>query len=171
MVSKVVKMRRKRVPGRVKEVNRVEKIYQLALLGCSDEEIADFFGVPCEYFQGWCERSGVLSDALKRGRRGADGDVAKSLYKMSTGFYYKEEVAVFDKETKEFHKTWVKKFCKPDGNLIKFWMSCRHKSWAEAPKELGGGGLVPVLTIRDRVSVEEAEVVEAEGSEQGGDGK
>lgn len=62
-----------------------EQAYKLCLLGATDEEMADFFGVTEKTINNWKRRKRFLQ-SIKRGKIKADANVAESLYKRACGY-------------------------------------------------------------------------------------
>lgn len=62
-----------------------EKVYKLCLLGATDEEIADFFGVTERTINRWKKKKGFCQ-AIKKGKIDADANVAESLYNRACGY-------------------------------------------------------------------------------------
>lgn len=60
------------------EIN--EQVFKLCLLGATDEQIADFFGVSRATISNWKNKYPDFLDTLKRGKLGADAEAANSLY-------------------------------------------------------------------------------------------
>jgi hypothetical protein len=57
-----------------------EQAYKLCLLGCNDREIASFFGVCRTTFANWKKNHPAFAEALIKGKKAADMEVAVSLY-------------------------------------------------------------------------------------------
>lgn len=76
-------------PDRHPEVAR-----QLTLLGCTQKEIAEEFGIDPDTLTRWRARHPELESAIQRGGRLADGQVVGSLFKAACG-YERPEVKVF----------------------------------------------------------------------------
>ena len=77
-----------------------EQAYKLCLLGATDEQMADFFGVTEKTVNNWKRRKGFLQ-SIKRGKIAADANVAESLYKRACGYEHPE----------------TKVFCNSDGDI------------------------------------------------------
>lgn len=75
----------------------------LALLGLTDVEIADQFGIAPTTFERWKIEHPEFKDSLARGKIGADAVVAESMYQRATGTASVPAVKIFlstpDKET------------------------------------------------------------------------
>ena len=59
--------------------------FRLALLGQTDKEMADFFGISEATFNRWKQAHSEFREAIRRGKVGADIDVSESLYKSALG--------------------------------------------------------------------------------------
>lgn len=79
-------MKRKWNDGRMKQV------YWMALLGATDKEIAGFLEIDKDTLAYWKRTKPELRYALQKGKMEADSRVAKSFYKLATGYEYEEDV-------------------------------------------------------------------------------
>lgn len=71
-----------------------EQAGKLALLGATDQEVADFFGVDVRTIYRWKHDREEFCQALKAGKEVADDRVERSLYQRAIG-YEQEEVKIF----------------------------------------------------------------------------
>lgn len=71
-----------------------EQAYRMALLGLTDEEMAEVFDVSRSTFNQWKKQMPDFSDTVKRGKILADANVSASLYKRATGYEYPSEKIV-----------------------------------------------------------------------------
>ena len=71
-----------------------EQAKKLCLLGATDVELADFFGVTDRTIDCWQIEYPEFCDALKAGKELADDRVERSLYRRATG-YSVEAVRIF----------------------------------------------------------------------------
>lgn len=71
-----------------KEYN--EQAYELCLLGFTDKELAEFFGVVESTINDWKKKHKEFSKSVNAGKEIADGKVAKSFYKRACGYSYDE---------------------------------------------------------------------------------
>lgn len=69
-----------------------EQAYKLCLLGATDKEMADIFGVAEQTFYVWKDKHIEFAEALTRGKTMADANVAKSLYHRALGYEHKETI-------------------------------------------------------------------------------
>jgi hypothetical protein len=72
-----------------KEYN--EQAYKLCLLGATDKEMADFFGVSEVTFNAWKKNHPEFLKSLKKGKEIADANVASRLYERAMGYSHPEE--------------------------------------------------------------------------------
>lgn len=66
----------------------VDQVHKLALLGQTDDEMAETLGVSGTTFERWKAKKPHFRLAIARGRAPADADVAFSLYNRAKGFSY-----------------------------------------------------------------------------------
>ena len=67
----------------------VKQAQNLAFLGATDVQLAEFFGVDERTIYRWKDEYPKFCQALKRGREDADGKVVKSLYRRALGYSHK----------------------------------------------------------------------------------
>lgn len=72
----------------------VEKVYKLCLLGATDAEMADIFGIAESTFYLWKADHEEFSEAITRGKHDADANVADRLYQRAMGYSH-EAVKIF----------------------------------------------------------------------------
>lgn len=68
---------------------------RLAMLGLTNAEIADQFGIPETRLLQWAARHPELDKALQEGAKEADALVAEALFKRATGFINPNAVKIF----------------------------------------------------------------------------
>lgn len=107
--------------------------YRLALLGATDDEIAEFFGIARSTLYLWKQKTPSFSDALTRGKEIADADVAVSLLERAKGYDYETtHVSAFQGDVT---LTPIKAHVPPDVGAIKMWLSNRRpKTWRDSTK-------------------------------------
>jgi transcriptional regulator with XRE-family HTH domain len=65
--------------------------YKFCLLGATDEEMADFFGVTEQTINNWKKNHDGFFESIREGKMAADAGIAQSLYKRALGYTYTEE--------------------------------------------------------------------------------
>ena len=71
-----------------------EQAEKLALLGATDVEMADFFGVHVDTIYTWAKTHPTFSEARARGKLAADANVAQSVYRRANGYSH-DAVKIF----------------------------------------------------------------------------
>lgn len=71
-----------------------EQAEKLCLLGATDDQIADFFGIATSTLYEWKHRHPEFSESLKSGKAESDTRVERSLYQRAVGFE-QDEVKIF----------------------------------------------------------------------------
>ena len=110
---------------------------QLARLGATEQEMADFFGIDKATLTRWKSRYPEFCTSLKRGRLPADAKVSEALFRRAQGFTYRE--TVFEKiGTKEeviegetviqdlYRKRVTTKIMPADTTAAIFWLKNRR---------------------------------------------
>ena len=102
-----------------------EQAYKLCLLGATDKEMADFFQVAESTFYLWKDKHREFSEALTRGKVGADAEIAKSLYHRAKGYEHKETItATFQGKITDTMD--VTKHYPPDTPAATLWLKNRQ---------------------------------------------
>lgn len=107
-----------------------EQGHNYALLGATDAEMADFFGVAESTLNLWKQKHPKFSESIKKGKAAADGKVAASLFKRALGFrvpavkIFQKDGETFEHEFQEYHP--------PDTTAQIFWLKNRQaKNWRD----------------------------------------
>lgn len=117
-----------------------ERAFQYALLGATDEQMAEFFGVTFQTINNWKTRHIDFFEALSGGKEKADAQVLHSLYKKAIGYSYETERIIGKGDNKKVVKVSV--YVPPDVSAQQFWMRNRQrKDWSDTKQvEVGGPG-------------------------------
>jgi len=119
-----------------------EQAYKLALLGATDKEMADFFGVSEQTLNAWKQQHPKFFESLNEGKIVADAKVAQRLYTRAIGYKVEEETY----EDGVLKKTVVKEVV-PDVTAAIFWLKNRQRDkWRdkhEIDATLNPGDLTP----------------------------
>ena len=111
-------------PTKYSEVHN-EKAYKLCLLGATDAQIADVFGITTTTLYEWKLVHPKFSDALKGGKEHADAAIAKSLFHRAKGYSH-EDVHISNYQG-EITLTPITKHYPPDTTACIFWLKNRQK--------------------------------------------
>ena len=116
-----------------------DQAYSLALLGFTDKEFADSFGVTEGTIQNWKKDHKEFLSSIKRGRIIADGQIAENLYKRARGYSYDEvhfekvdlkdsleDSDIEDLKIDVFKKKVITKEVAPDVTAQIFWLKNRQ---------------------------------------------
>ena len=120
--------------------------YKLCLLGHTDKELAQFFGVVESTIYLWKKQYPQFSEALKNGKDIADANVATTLYERATGYEIEEEVA-----DKEGNVVLINKKLPPDPTSMIFWLKNRQpRKWRDKHDlEHSGDLTVNIVEFKD----------------------
>jgi hypothetical protein len=112
--------------------------YKFALLGATNEQLAQFFGVTTTAIERWLVKQPEFYDAVKRGREVADATVADSLFRRATGYSHPDYVSSSYQGVVTLTETT--KYYPPDVSAAIFWLKNRQREkWHEVPRhELAG---------------------------------
>jgi hypothetical protein len=149
-----------RLPTKYKD-ELVRQAYLLSLLGCTEKEMAEVFGVGEQTLDFWKRTREEFLEALEKGKIGADTQVAESLFKCAVGYEYEEEVVHVVRG--EIFVTKIKKYKGPDAWAANKWLSLRQRGrWSEAqiPPQLNQQININNFNF-DGVSEEELRLIES----------
>lgn len=109
-----------------------EQARKLCLLGYTDKQLADFFGVNESTITRWKQKHPEFCMSIKMGKIVADAEVVQSLYKKALGYRFTEvEVKTEGKKTT---KRVIQKESPPDTTAQIFWLKNRQPSvWRDKP--------------------------------------
>ena len=102
-----------------------KQAYKLCLLGATDKELADFFGVEEKTVNNWKEEYPEFLQSLREGKDEADANVAKKLYHRALG-YVAPETKIVSYEGAITDKIDVEKHYPPDPTAAIFWLKNRN---------------------------------------------
>lgn len=124
----------KKQPGR-KSLYRDEysnQVLKLSLLGATDKEIADFFGISEQTVNSWKKRYPEFLESIKKGKQIADSNVASKLYNRAIGYDFEEKHYEIRKpENKDGQVSFIetkriKKHMPADTTAAIFWLKNRQ---------------------------------------------
>jgi transcriptional regulator with XRE-family HTH domain len=103
---------------------------KLCLMGYTDKQLADFFGVAESTINKWKLDYPGFSESLKAGKEIADAEVTASLYERAKGYQHIETKVFCNQGEITTHD--VKKIYPPDPISIKYWLNNRQPGvWRE----------------------------------------
>ena len=139
-----------------------EQVYKLCLLGATDAQLADFFGVAESTITLWKRKHMGFSASIKKGKIQADAEVAASLYHRARGYEH-PETKVFCNDGKITTHEVVKHY-PPDTAAAFIWLKNRA-GWKDRC-EVGTRDEPPQpVTVEElRQALEEAESLHREAS-------
>lgn len=107
-----------------------EQVYKLCLLGATDKEIADIFGICEATLNNWKADYPEFLESIKRGKDDADANVADRLYQRAMGYEHKED-QIFQYQGKPVIVPTVKHY-PPDPTAAIFWLKNRQRGkWSD----------------------------------------
>ena len=125
-----------------------EQAYKLCLLGATNDEIADFFGVATSTIHEWRSTHEAFSDAITRGKLEADANVASRLYERAMGYKH-EAVKIFMPAGADapVYAEYTEHF-PPDTQAASLWLRNRQPAkWRDRVEHTGADrGPVRILT-------------------------
>ena len=103
-----------------------DQVFEMALLGLSDSQMANILGITEQTFNNWKTEHPMFFESLTQGKENADGKVAKAMYKRALGLTIIEEAL-----TKDGQIVQLKKELPPDTPAAKHWLANRQRRlWA-----------------------------------------
>lgn len=121
--------------------------FRLSLLGATDKEMADFFGVAERTLHRWKKTEPAFCQSLKEGKLSADAEVSDRLNQRARGFEYDEaqpiklKEVIYDKgkrvkETERIEVVMVHRVVPPDTTACIFWLKNRRPAqWRDRVPE------------------------------------
>ena len=109
-----------------------EQARKHCLLGATNEELGEFFGVTRRTIDNWIACHPDFAAAVERGRVVADSKVASGLYARATGFERTvKRTALYRGEPKDFE---TNVYFPPDTQACIFWLrNRRRQTWRDGP--------------------------------------
>lgn len=130
----------------------VDLAYHLALLGATDKQLADAFGVVEQTVNNWKLAHPEFLESLKRGKDEADAKVAQSLFHRATGYSH-PAVKIMTRSLGEGEGSVIEEVpytehYPPDTTAAIFWLKNRQRGMWRDRQELDVPGLT---TIADAI--------------------
>ncbi len=102
----------------------IEEAEKLTLLGLTDAQIADFWGVSVATLFNWQKAHPEFLEATRRGKAIADGTVARSLYQRANGSTH-PAVKIFQYDGQPLRVPYTEHYA-PDTSAAVFWLKNRR---------------------------------------------
>lgn len=117
------------------------KVRKLALLGATNEQIADFLEISTATLHNWMQEHPLFVSALKQGREKADAAVAKSLYRRALGYKHKAVKIFADPKSGAEKVVEYEEQYAPDTTACIFWLKNRRPDlWRDRVEHTGKDG-------------------------------
>lgn len=127
-----------------------EQARKLCLLGATDAELADFFGVTENTIPNWKKAHPEFLGAINEGKAVADANVAERLYERALGYEHAEE-KIFQHNGVPVRVDTIKHY-PPDTQAASLWLRNRQPDkWRDKTDHehtgADGAPLIPVLNV------------------------
>jgi DNA-binding XRE family transcriptional regulator len=103
-----------------------EQAYKLCLLGATDAELGDFFGVKEQTINNWKKDYPEFFESIKKGKQIADSNVADRLYQRALGYEH-DDLYIAQFQGQIVSKS-IKKYYPPDPTAAIFWLKNRQSA-------------------------------------------
>lgn len=105
---------------------------KLCLLGATDKELGEFFGVSAQTINAWKKSQPDFLDSITRGKTLADANVAEKLYKRALGYKH-QAVKIFNEKGEALIVPYTERF-PPDTQAASLWLRNRQPNkWRGTP--------------------------------------
>lgn len=123
-----------------------EQAEKLSLLGATDIQIADFFGVAESTIHLWKHTHPKFSESLKVAKEVADTNVVRSLYRKAMGYEF-DSVKIFCNKDGDVVQVPYREIVPPSDTACIFWLKNRkRKDWQD--KQVVAGDPDEPLVVR-----------------------
>lgn len=136
----------------------VKLAYNYSLLGATDVQMSEYFGVTEKTFNRWKKQYPEFCQSLKSGKREADSKVAEKLFTRAIGYEY-DELHVEKRGRKILKRKTVRKHQPADTTAQIFWLKNRQPEiWRDRVDTNISGGL-SLKSELEELSDEELKVI------------
>ena len=105
------------------EERMIEQVFEMALLGLTDVQMAKVLGVSEVTFNDYKKKHPEFLKSLTQGKEDADGKVAKAMYKRALGLTITEDALTRDGDVVQLRKELP-----PDTAAAKHWLANRQRN-------------------------------------------
>lgn len=130
-----------------------EQARKLCLLGATDEELADFFGVTEQTINNWKIAHPEFFESIKEGKERADSEVASKLFHRACGYSHEAVQIAVDAKTGKDHAVPYIKHYPPDTAAGIFWLKNRRKKDWREKVTVGGDSEEPIEVLVRRTVI------------------
>lgn len=156
-------------PTKYKADYHPTQVMKYALLGLTDNQIAELFDIATSTLNNWKNEHPKFLESIKKGKDEADANVASMLYKKAVGFTQKKKVPIKLKETvngegskEKIEIVEVEEYYPPDAASQFFWLKNRQSGkWRDARNTdvtSGGKPIVPPITMLSASELSEDQI-------------
>jgi hypothetical protein len=110
-----------------------ELAHNYCLLGATNEELGDFFGVTSRTIDNWIATHPDFADAVRRGRAVADAVVVRALFERAKGFSHQVSRTTLYRGKEQTVTNRVS--YPPDTQACMFWLRNRQRHYWQAKAE------------------------------------
>ena len=126
-----------------------KQAYKLCLLGATDVQLADFFGVSEKTLNTWKKAHPTFLQSLKDGKENADAAIAASLYGRAKGYSHPED-KIFNNGGEEMIVKTERHY-PPDTTACIFWLKNRQPAKWRDKQEVEHSGTVDVKSALEEM--------------------
>lgn len=123
----------------------LDDVFNMTLLGATDKELAEHYDVTRQTIQQWKKDHAEFSYTIKKGKKYADGKVARSMYDRACGYSHPEE-KIFCYNGEIVRATTMKHY-PPDTAAAFIWLKNRAPDIWRDKQEFEHNGNVAPITI------------------------
>ena len=120
-----------------------EQVYKLCLLGATDKDLADFFGIDEATLNRWKKAYPELCESIKRGKEVADANVAQKLYHRAIGYHHPDTQFATYQGAITDEREYIKHY-PPDPTAAIFWLKNRQPEKWRDKQEVGLTGDITI---------------------------
>lgn len=113
-----------------------QQVYELALLGLTDVEMARVFNVDERTLNNWKQNHPEFFQSMLDGKDSADAKVAAKLFQRAIGYEHRAVKIVADAKTGADHQVQYTERYPPDTTAAIFWLKNRQKAkWRDKTEQ------------------------------------
>lgn len=128
----------------------VAQAAKLCLLGATDAQLADFFGVSEQTLNAWKQQFPEFLESLKESKSEADREVERSLFHRAKGYSH-AAVKIFCDKFGGITEVPYTEHYPPDTTACIFWLKNRDKeNWRDKQDIEHSGGTTTTLQFTDK---------------------